>query len=472
MGGVAGQSAASTAGFTNLDFGVDRQTTTFALGTAAAFAAGTGFTNNVTTFGTANLSETTTSAANPACVAPCLPAYVARAAVIDALGNDTIVFASTAGLATLSTGSAQTLGFDRTIPVVTSFTMNNTGAPTFRTYANNSVDKDDVDMVITVTFLDTAGTLNAGPSGFPSGTGPITGSTSAVVRFNAASPAGTGVGFTSLNCTTIGVSSTCTYTIPECNLADHSRLLREHHERNRRDGPGWQPECYNDHDVPRRRDCSGSRRCYSAFVDRWRRPVTFTADMNDNVELGDLLASVGYNLGYFAHQPAACTTGAVSCAPRQVLAAYGLPLTSAITGASVMYSPFIYSLESSTGANLPAGNQAVAQSINFAVRDMAGMVLRAPCPVPPTDNASFAVDSLLNGSLDGWCLQRQNNNVAVNIAFATPAPASFQQFNRPWSHGRSIRPALRTRQRQLRRQRRLAARSRSAQGPRVRRARS
>jgi len=417
----------STAGYATFDGGVDLQTTAFAVGTSAQFTAGSGFANNVTTFGAASpaLVESTSSLSCGAAT-NCNNPVIVRATVTDKLANATTLFASTTGTGSTQ-ANAQTLGFDKTPPVVTAFTMTNPGAPA-RTYLDGSVDKDDVDMLVTIQFLDTAGTLNAGPAGFPPSTGAVTGGSSAVVRHNAANqPNGTSLGLANLTCGPLGpVSSTCTYTIPDATSATTAGYFVNTTNVIDATVPGGNVSAtitrtfLDDETPPQVAGVTAPSSIVGA------NPVTFTADMSDNVELGDLLAAVGYNQGYFAHTPAACTSGAVSCAPRQVLAAYGLPLTSAITGASVMYSPFIYAMETTTGGNLPAGDQAVAQAINFAVRDMAGMVLRSPCPVPPTDNAVFQVDSLADGSLDGACLQRQNNNVAANINFGTPGPvASF-----------------------------------------------
>ena len=417
----------STAAYSTFDGGVDLQTTAFAVGTSAQFTAGAGFANNVTTFGTASpaLVESTSSLSCGAAT-NCNNPVIVRAVVTDKLANATTAFASTTGTGSTQ-ANAQTLGFDKTPPVVTAFTMTNPGAPA-RTYLDGSVDKDDVDMLVTMQFLDTAGTLNAGPAGFPPGTGAVTGGTSTVIRHNAANqPNGTSLGLTALTCGPLGpVSSTCTYTIPDATSATTAGYFVNSTNVIDATVPGGNLSAtivrtyLDDETAPSVAGITAPSSIVGA------NPVTFTADMSDNVELGDLLAAVGYNTGYFAHTPAACTSGAISCAPRQVLAAYGLPLTSAITGASVMYSPFVYSMETTGAGVLPAGDQAIAQSINFAVRDMAGMVLRAPCPVPPTDNAAFAVDSLADGSLDGWCLQRQNNNVAANINFGTPGPvASF-----------------------------------------------
>ena len=427
--GVAAQSAASTAGFTNVDFGVDRQTANFAVGTSAQFTAGSGFATGVSTLGTASpaLTETTLSTACPANSPGCLNPFVARVTVVDALGNDTIVFASTTGAATLALGSAQTLGFDITSPVVTSTVV----ASALKTYADNSVDQDDLPMTVTVTFRDTSAAGGAAPAGF--GTTPLSGS---VTLWNAANPGGTAApGVSAVTCATSGpfALSTCTFTVADAapvgtNPSGYYEIRSRVTDAT---VPGGNVSAtdtlfyLDDETAP---NVAGVTAPSSIPANQ---PATFTADMNDDVELGDLLATVGYLQGFFAHTPSICTIGSVTCAARQQLASYGLPLTSSLAAGSgnpgsVTYNPFIWSLESVTGAHLPFGDQAFAQAINFAVRDMAGMILKAPCPVPSAgDNAVTFVDSLADGSRDGHCRQRQNNNVAVNIAFANTLPSSF-----------------------------------------------
>jgi hypothetical protein len=139
-------------------------------------------------------------------------------------------------------------------------------------------------------------------------------------------------------------------------------------------------------------------------------PVTFTADATDNVELGDVIASIGYgNSGnFYAH-----------AGGQQPVGSYGIsPLDFSRTAAggnalSVTLNPFIYSLEHTSAAGLPLADAAFANAVNFAVRDVAGVQLNVACPAPAAgDGAVGEVAAPANRSN---CLQRQNNNIIPNV---------------------------------------------------------
>jgi hypothetical protein len=148
--------------------------------------------------------------------------------------------------------------------------------------------------------------------------------------------------------------------------------------------------------------------------------VTFTADATDNVEMGDVIASVQYNNdlnGYYAHNGAQ-SVGAYGVSP--------LDFSRTLAGAnalSVTFNPFIYSVETTSSAGVPNADQAVAGAVNFAVRDVAGVQLNVTCPAPGAGDGAFGEFAPVSNRSN--CIQRQNNNITPNVLAGTAVPSSY-----------------------------------------------
>ena len=372
--------------YNDVDFGVDSETQTFAYAPA-------GSTTFTTASGGATPAESQTAGA-----------YILRVTSADALGNDTVAFAGTVATTPLATATgAQTFGVDRTNPRVVSFTG----------VANNGTDQDDVDNVVTVTFVDES-VAPAGPSGF--GNNPLTVS---MVRFNDANVDG------ALDSTVIAVTpvcggTSCTFTIPDAvsaATAGYFRIISRVADvasgatANRSADTTW--IYLDDETAPTVAGVTAPSTISGAAA------VTFSADMSDNVELGDILASIGYTGNCAAQQANTGAPAGSTCyyahQPNRDLGTYGLPLASRATAAgegSFTFSPFIYSLETTLAGGAPAGNAAFASNVNLAVRDEAGVQVGINCPAPGVDGAVAGA----TGAAGGSCVARENNAISVNVA--------------------------------------------------------
>jgi hypothetical protein len=370
----------------DVDYGVDSETQTFAF-------APTGTTTFTNAAGGATPAESQVAGA-----------YILRVTSADALGNDTIQFAGTVATTPLNTATgAQTFGVDRTAPRVTAFTG----------VANNGTDQDDVDNVVTISFVDTA-VAPAGPSGF--GDAPLT---VRMVRFNDANVDG------ALDSTVIAVTpvcggTSCTFTIPDAvsaATAGYFRIVSSVRDVASGATPNRSADTtfiyLDDETAPTVAGVTAPSTISGAAS------VTFSADMSDNVELGDILASIGYTGNCAAQQNNTNAPGGSTCyyahQPNRDLATYGLPLTSRATAGaegSFTFNPFIYSLETTLAGGAPAGNAAFASNVNLAVRDEAGVQVGIACPAPGVDGAVAGA----TGPAGGSCVARENNNISVNVA--------------------------------------------------------
>ncbi|MEX2281026.1 MAG: Ig-like domain-containing protein [Gemmatimonadota bacterium] len=394
--------------FSTVDYGVDSQTATFDVGPQ------TGFPTGATIGATSGASHAETQT----------PTLVIRGNTTDALLNTRAVFAGPVAATPVTTAAAaQLFGIDRTNPVILSVSAPGLLCTTVANAAPcNSTDNDEVANTITVFFADTAAGAQGGPSGFLATPLVVTTST----RTNSA-------GGTASTTTNIASTVTCPSATGGANACDVALT-----EATSAATSGYFRLVFNVRDAANPGSGAANTSASREFVhlDDEATPavagitapstisgaaaVTFTADATDNVELGDVIASNSYTISatdYYAHFG------------RQTIGTYGIsPLDFARTAAtgnalSVTMNPFIYSLEATSAAGVPSGAPGVANAINFAVRDVAGVELNVACPAPAAgDGAVGEVASPANRSN---CIQRQNNNIAPNILAGTPAPASF-----------------------------------------------
>ena len=389
--------------YASVDYGVDSQTTTFDIGPQAGFPTG------------ATLGATS-GASHPETTSPSL---VLRANVTDVLQNARSVFAAPNPFVPVTTAAAaQLVGIDRTPPVITGVTASTLNCSTVANAAPcNSTDNDEVVNVITVTFADSATAPQGGPSGF--GTTPLIVTLDSIYNATGGSPYTAVVTCPSV---TAGVNG-CDVTLPETTTPTNA---------------GYQRLVFNVRDAANPGTGAANASASREFIHlddenppsvagitapstiSGTAPVTFTADATDNVELGDVLASNSYTSfagTYWAHFP------------RQTIGTYGIsPLDFSRTAAtgnplSVTMNPFIVSLEATTALGAPTGAPGVATAINFVVRDVAGVQLDVFCPLPAAgDGAVAEVPPVANRSN---CIQRENNNIAPNIAAGGFVPSSF-----------------------------------------------
>jgi hypothetical protein len=367
--------------FTTVDYGVDGQTVAFTAGPQTGFP--TGSVANVTSG--AQLPETGT------------PSWVVQAVSTDKLQNATTVFAGPVATTPVTTSAAaQPIGIDKTNPRVLSVAG----------VARNGTDNDEVVNTVTVTFVDTA-VAPAGPSGFPAT--PL--ATTSVQRINAA-----GTTAVALGAAVACAGTSCTFGMPEATSSATSGYFRVIFTV--RDaafsGPGTPNQVtdtliYLDDEAP---PTVAGVTAPSTIVGS--ASVTFTADATENVELGDVIPSISYGnsaTDFYAHNG------------MQTIGSYGIsPLDfdrSSATAAAgdalaVTMNPFIYSLEFVSAAHAPLGNASFANAVNFAVRDVAGVQLNVTCPAPAAGDG--AIGEVAPPANRSNCIQRQNNNIAVNVA--------------------------------------------------------
>jgi hypothetical protein len=353
--------------FAFVDFGVNQETASFDVGTAAQFDAGTGFDADVESGSDPDLEESET------------PNLLVRANVEDALENERQVYAtSDADVPTEDVDDAdQFIGVDVTAPEITDVDST-TGAE------DEGTDPfaDDAAESWVISFQDES--ADAGPAGF--GDEPLV--INSVTLYNQDSPDGDDlddgeydVVCGATDCTlTIedGEGDTEGYVVVDFAVVDAAF-------------PGnvsaaqsiiW----LDDETAPLVAGVTSPSTIVGGST------VTFTADMSDNVELGDILAAIGYAGDYYAHEE-----------PR-VINTYGVPLTDDSGNQGFTFPNFIYSIEN-TAAGAPDGAPAFADAVNFAVRDVAAVENGTVCAAPGADNVVVET-----------CITRENNTIEPNVA--------------------------------------------------------
>jgi hypothetical protein len=427
--GIVGSGAYSVAGgFRMVDFGSDRQTAAFSI-----VDAGTGTTAQAGTQGTAlsptGVAESATSGA-----------YVVSATTVDALGNSSSRFApagaSTAGnvatvVGSATVGGAQTIGVDRTQPVMLSAVLGPAGSlvtPLGVTLTQmNGTDASEAATVLNVTFRDTS-VAPAGPSGFS--TNPLAGQV-AVRVFNAATgTAGTSFAIAAPVCGPLSATSSgCTITVPDAGTNGYYQITTTVRDVSFPGGNVSSPATVvlylDDETAPTVAGVTAPSTINPNTA------YTFGADMNDNVELGDNLMSFGYPnvtagpVTFYAHQP------------RKMIGEFGpAALTASATATSaegsITTTP-IFNLQSVGGVGCDAaapfaacpqngvGDNGIVTAVNMAIRDMAGQRVATVCPAPGVDGAVTQGGSTLTAqgiaavAPNGSCTQRQNNSITPNV---------------------------------------------------------
>jgi hypothetical protein len=157
--------------------------------------------------------------------------------------------------------------------------------------------------------------------------------------------------------------------------------------------------------------------------------ATFSASVQDNVDLGDVQAAVNY--------------GAVTLGfPRVTIDAYGPESFTVSTNAAVTIDNFIRGIETTTAAGRPTGVTTSAQTIQFDVRDAAGVVDNVACPgnatncvsspaqnIAPNVAAGGAATSVTTGT--GATANNFNSANALhgNFLMSAPSPATVCNNN-------------------------------------------
>jgi hypothetical protein len=393
FGGAAGCTTAPYTGtcLAAIDLGSDAHTTVFSV----LNASGAVVTGGADVTSPAGLEETTTSTQ-----------LILRAVVTDALGNTRTVYGSAAGAPSTTLAGASRFGIDLTAPTITvaSGPPHNSSNPNTNTYD--------------FTFVD----AGIGPSGFsatplqirveqftPTATG-------GVLRTCIHPTAGTQLAGTGNGCTTNGGFVTVADGNPDVIL------------------PFAAVDAYFQV-TARVRDFAGNMSADSVRVtlDDQVAPVvgnivaptsltggqqaTFSAQMQDNVELGDQLGYVGF---------AALNTFIVT--GRDVLAQYGFDVLTSQANATHTIDQFIRSIETTAGG-VPTGTIAMATDMNLAVRDMAGMQTGGACPVAGVVGVQEPAGPFLPGS----CRTVQTSIInAVNLGMGGAAETSWTAANRPF----------------------------------------
>ena len=145
--------------------------------------------------------------------------------------------------------------------------------------------------------------------------------------------------------------------------------------------------------------------------------VTFSAQMQDNVELGDQLGYVGYN-----------AIGTFLVTSRDMLGTYGFDELTTPRTATHTVDQFIQSIETTAGG-APTGTIATATDMNLAVRDVAGMQLATQCPNAGTQTT---IEPVVPFTLTGSCTTVQASIInAINVG--NPAQTSWASGNRPFA---------------------------------------
>ncbi|CAN5634814.1 hypothetical protein BH23GEM9_BH23GEM9_05990 [soil metagenome] len=351
--------AALPAGCRTTDLGVDRQNEagniTFDIVTPGAPNTPVAGGANVT-----NASGVAESATNMV--------YALRITIKDALGNQRIVWAGNAGNIVTASPSATNLrlfGVDRTPPTVTILSgpahlSTNTGLTNWL-----------------LTYIDAA-TPPAGPAGF--GVDPLR---VRLVRYNAADPNGrcinpnTGVSVsTDINAAACFVVVTGNPGVVNIPAIDGYYVMTGYAV----DAAGNQSPMVtrmtlNDFTAP----FAGSLTVPTVITGG--AAASFFAQVTDNVDLGDVWATIGFMGG-------AGNVWLVQA--QQTIGAYGLPIITS-DARTLVVDQFIRSVTATqpTGEAQAPASRSVATTAEFAVRDVAAMQLGDLCPAPTAgDNAS------------------------------------------------------------------------------------
>jgi len=151
--------------------------------------------------------------------------------------------------------------------------------------------------------------------------------------------------------------------------------------------------------------------------------VSFTADLSDNVELGDLGVYIGYGVsGYeLLHQP----QGTVNSQNRLQIGEYGDDATPATSSAPVTVVRFIRSIETTNADGSASGTVTQATDVNYLLRDVAGFTVGDACPAPGAADNTATLNCRLR-SLNITANVAQGNN---NLAFPTFATLTFPSDN-------------------------------------------
>lgn len=340
------------------DWGVDAQTADFFAGTSSTTLA------QIQT-GVEGFDETVT------------PTLILQARAEDKLDNTRSVYASTTGTAQTSATGAQRFGIDVTNPTIEGLSPDLDG----------DTDNDATAENVSVEFED-AGT---GPSGF--GDEPLVVTIEQILADGTTCYDDAGV---EIDCDDAPVTSDASITIPDMDGYWRITVFVEDEAGNQSDTETFL--FLDDETAP---VVAG---VVAPSTINGGTEVEFSADASDNVELGDVLAAIGYGgLGYYAHEGP------------ETIDTYGVDSFTTETNASFTYEYFIHQLEP-TAAGAPTGAAQQANAANFAVRDVAGVELGDPCPAPGVDGAETQN-----------CTQRQNNNIQVNVQAGegtTPTPWS------------------------------------------------
>jgi len=359
------------AGFKAVDYGVDAATSTFAFGAPGAV------TNALDTTGAlfASNFETATSQTD-----------VLAATVTDKLGNASTRYASTTKSITVSSGASATVqkfGVDVTAPTCGFVNSPNASYVLAGEIFNISNAGTVPANFFGDTFIDSA-TPPAGPSGFP---------VNPLVRSEVrAAPAGNTCVIGSATCAAVD-GSVVAYgaaPTPAAQLADVLNAGSAAVATN-----GYVTYTGTVHDVAGNTCALGTR---TALVDTQaptvgavivtpsiipastagQNSVTFSAQANDNIDLGNVTAFENYGVADLTNLQAGST----------VLGTFGSDVFSTSANASFTDTQFIRSIETTTGAGTPTGAITNAQSVSLTVTDVAGNVTPSS---PPPGNLSVAV---------------------------------------------------------------------------------
>lgn len=434
---TGGTFSSGSAAFRMVDFGVDRQTAAFDIVDAATGATvKAGAQGTVTT--PAGVAESATSGA-----------YVVRAVTVDALGNSSTRFApggnvvtegntaSVVGSATVA--GAQTIGVDRTQPVMLSAVLGPAGSLVtplgVALTTTNGTDASEAATTLTVTFRDTS-VAPAGPSGFS--TTPLAGQV-AVRVFNAATgTAGLAFAIADPVCGPLSATSSgCTITVPDAGTNGYYQITTTVRDVSFPGGNVSSPSTtvlwLDDETAP----VVAGVTAPSTIAPN--TAYTFGADMSDNVELGDNLMSFGYPnvtagpVNFYAHQlrkpigefgPTALTAsatatsaeGSITTTPIFNVQSVGGGCFVDANGDGVNDIPF----PTSCPVN-GAGDNGIVTAVNMAIRDMAGVRVATICPAPGVDGAvtqggsTLTTQGIAAVAPNGSCTQRQNNSITPNV---------------------------------------------------------
>jgi len=395
FGGAAGCAAAPFTGtcFAMNDLGSDSQVVDFnVLNTAGAVVTGGADITNPS-----GLEETTTSTQR-----------VLQAVVTDAVGNTRTVYGSAAGAPATTVATATRFGVDLTDPTITvaSGPPNNSSNPATNLY--------------NFTFVD----AGIGPSGFsatplqirvrqftPDGNGGVT--VACINPATGAQLAGAGNGCTPSSGFVTVADAATDVTLPFAGVDAYFEVTGRVRDFAGNTSDETVRVTMDDQDAPAIGNIITPTSISGGTA------VTFSAQMQDNVELGDQLGYVGYaGLGLFL------------VTDRDVLASYGFDELTTPRNATHTIDQFIRSVQTAPAGDPTAGAIVTATDMNLAVRDMAGMQTSTVCPPA---GVVGEVEPGAPFTLTGSCTTVQANIInAVNLGMNNQAETSWAAANRPF----------------------------------------